>query len=224
MTVSRATEFETMNRTQLIIVRHGETEWNIAGIRQGHLDSKLTEKGIAQAKALGQRLGRECFSALYSSDLGRAVQTAKEIANVTGHEILTDARLRERHLGIFQGLSAEEITAKYPEERRLFRTQGPDYVIPEGESMRQQVERNVAYLNGLARKHTGETIVVVTHGGVVSGFFRHTLSIALDAPRRFEFVNAGLNVFIHEEQNWFLLTWGDISHLAPGAASEGDDP
>jgi probable phosphoglycerate mutase len=213
-----------MNRTHLIIVRHGETEWNIAGIRQGHLDSKLTEKGVAQAKALGQRLGRERFSALYSSDLGRAIQTAREIADVTGHEIVTDPRLRERHLGIFQGLNAEEITKKYPEERRLFRTQGPDYVIPEGESMRQQVERNVAYLNDLAHKHTGETIVVVTHGGVVSGFFRHTLSIPLDAPRRFEFVNAGLNVFIHEEQNWLLLTWGDVSHLAPGAASEGDDP
>lgn len=213
-----------MNRTHLIIVRHGETEWNIAKIRQGHLDSALTGKGMAQAKALGQRLARERFSALYSSDLGRAVQTAQEIANVTGHQIVTDPRLRERHLGIFQGLNAEEIAEKYPDERRLLRTSGPDYVIPSGESMRQQVERNVAYLSDLARKHAGETIVVVTHGGVVSGFFRHTLAIPLDAPRRFEFVNAGLNVFIHEDGNWMLLTWGDVSHLAPGAASEGDDP
>ena len=73
-----------------------------------------------------------------------------EIADLTGHEIVTDARLRERHLGIFQGLNGDEITAKYPEERRLLRTMGPDYVIPGGESMRQQVERNVAYLNDLA--------------------------------------------------------------------------
>jgi probable phosphoglycerate mutase len=224
MTLSRATEFEAVNRTQLIIVRHGETEWNIAKIRQGHLDSALTGKGIAQAKALAQRLARERFSALYSSDLGRAIQTAREIANVTGHEIVTDSRLRERHLGIFQGLNAAEISEKYPEERRLLRTEGPDYVIPEGESMRQQVARNVMFLDDLARKHAGETVVVVTHGGVVSGFFRHTLAIPLDAPRRFEFVNAGLNVFIREGGNWMLLTWGDISHLAPGAASEGDDP
>jgi broad specificity phosphatase PhoE len=132
--------------------------------------------------------------------------------------------LRERHLGIFQGLNAAEISEKYPEERRLLRTEGPDYVIPEGESMRQQVARNVMFLDDLARKHAGETVVVVTHGGVVSGFFRHTLAIPLDAPRRFEFVNAGLNVFIREGGNWMLLTWGDISHLAPGAASEGDDP
>jgi 2,3-bisphosphoglycerate-dependent phosphoglycerate mutase len=213
-----------MQRTHIIIVRHGQTEWNIKGIRQGHLDSRLTERGMAQATALGQRLGREKFTALYSSDLGRAVETAREIARVTGHEIITDARLRERHLGIFQGLNGEEITTKYPEERRLMRTGGPTYVIPGGESMVQQVARNVAFLDYLAQKHLGETVVVVTHGGVVSGFFRHTLAIPLDAPRRFEFVNAGLNVFAHEEGIWLLLTWGDVSHLAPGAASEGDDP
>jgi probable phosphoglycerate mutase len=213
-----------MQRTQLIIVRHGQTEWNIAGIRQGHLDSRLTNKGVAQAKALAQRLAREKFNALYSSDLGRAVQTAMAIADLTGHEIVTDPRLRERHLGIFQGLNADEITQKYPEERRMLRTMGPDYVIPGGESMRQQVERNVSYLNDLAQRHGGETIVVVTHGGVVSGFFRHTLAIPLDAPRRFEFVNAGVNVFTYEQENWMLLTWGDVSHLAPGASSEGDDP
>ncbi|TMA61029.1 MAG: histidine phosphatase family protein [Deltaproteobacteria bacterium] len=213
-----------MQRTQFIVVRHGETEWNIRGIRQGNLDSRLTEKGMAQAKALAQRLAREKFSALYSSDLGRAVHTAKEIAALTGHEIITDARLRERHLGIFQGLNGDEIVAKYPEERRQFRTMGPDYVIPGGESMRQQVSRNVAYLNELAAKHHGEQVVVVTHGGVVSGFFRHTLEIPLEAPRRFEFVNAGINVFAREEEIWMLLTWGDVSHLAPGAASEGDDP
>jgi probable phosphoglycerate mutase len=213
-----------MPRTQLIIVRHGETEWNIRGIRQGHLDSVLTEKGVGQAKALAQRLARENFTALYCSDLGRAVQTAKEIAALTGHEIETDPRLRERHLGIFQGLSGEEIKAKHPEEYKLHRTLGPNYVIPGGESVRQQVERNVSFLNELAARHQGEQVVVVTHGGVVSGFFRHTLSIPLEAPRRFEFVNAGLNVFVNEEGDWFLLTWGDVSHLAPGAASEGDDP
>jgi probable phosphoglycerate mutase len=213
-----------MQRTQLIIVRHGQTEWNIKGIRQGHLDSPLTGRGLVQAKALGQRLAREKFSVLYSSDLGRAIETAKEIVSVTGHQIVTDARLRERHLGIFQGLNADEINERYPEERRLMRTSGPGYVIPGGESMIQQVERNVAFLDSLAVRHAGETVVVVTHGGVVSGFFRHTLAIPLDAPRRFEFVNAGLNVFAHEDGNWLLLTWGDVSHLAPGAASEGDDP
>jgi probable phosphoglycerate mutase len=210
-------------RTQVIIVRHGETEWNIANIRQGHLDSPLTEEGIAQAKALARRLMRERFSALYSSDLGRAVQTAQIIADATGHEIITDARLRERHLGIFQGLSSDEIKEKHPEEYKLHRSRGPDYVIPAGESVRQQVARNLAYLNEIAAKHLGETIVVITHGGVLSGLFRHTFSIPFEAPRRFEFTNAGLNVFLYEEGNWFLQTWGDLSHLANGGSDASDD-
>jgi 2,3-bisphosphoglycerate-dependent phosphoglycerate mutase len=213
-----------MIRTQIIIVRHGQTLWNIRKIRQGHLDSELTDKGVTQARALGQRLARESFTALYSSDLGRALHTARMIAAVTGHEIVTDERLRERHLGVFQGLSGDEIKDKHPEEYRLHRTLGPEYVIPGGESVRQQVARNVDCLDEIALKHPGEKVVVVTHGGVVSGLFRHALNIPLDAPRRFEFVNAGLNVFAYEEGYWILRTWGDVSHLDPGAATEGDDP
>jgi len=213
-----------MIRTQVIIVRHGQTQWNIRKIRQGHLDSELTDKGVAQARALGQRLARESFTALYSSDLGRALHTARMIAAVTGHEIVTDERLRERHLGVFQGLSGDEIKDKHPEEYRLHRTLGPQYVIPGGESVRQQVARNVDCLDEIALKHPGEKVVVVTHGGVVSGMFRHALNIPLDAPRRFEFVNAGLNVFAYEDGHWILRTWGDVSHLDPGAATEGDDP
>ncbi len=213
-----------MSRTQVIIVRHGQTQWNIRKIRQGHLDSELTDKGIAQAQALGQRLARESFTALYSSDLGRALETARMITAVTGHEIITDVRLRERHLGIFQGLSGDEIKEQYPEEYQLHRTLGPNYVIPGGESARQQLARNVSCLDEIALRHSGEKVLVVTHGGVVSALFRYALNIPLEAPRRFEFVNAGLNVFAYEEGNWILRTWGDVSHLAPGAATEGDDP
>lgn len=212
-----------MERTQVIIVRHGQTEWNIANVRQGHLDSELTDIGIAQAKALAQRLLSERFSALYSSDLGRAVQTAQIIADVTGHEVITEARLRERHLGIFQGLNSDEMKEKYPEEYNLHRTLGPDYVIPGGESVRQQVARNIAYLNEIGAKHAGETIVVITHGGVLSGLFRHTFSIPFEAPRRFEFTNAGLNVFIYEQGSWFLQTWGDLGHLANDPTDDCDD-
>jgi 2,3-bisphosphoglycerate-dependent phosphoglycerate mutase len=213
-----------MERTRFIIVRHGQTQWNHRGIRQGHLDSDLTEKGIAQAKALGIRLARERFARLYSSDLGRAVHTARIIVASTGHQIVTDDRLRERHLGIFQGLDGDEIRSRYPEEHRLHRSVGPDYVIPGGESVRQQVARNVAYLTEIAPQHLGETIVVVTHGGVLSGLFRHTFSIPFDAPRRFEFTNAGLNVFNYQEGNWFLQTWGDTSHLCEVGTLDGDDP
>ena len=218
----RAAKF--MERTQVIIVRHGQTQWNLKLIRQGHLDSPLTEKGIAQAQALAQRLAQEEFTALYSSDLGRAVQTAQIIAAVTGHQIVTDTRLRERNLGIFQGLNGDEIKEKFPEEYRFHRSLGPDYVIPRGESVKQQVERNIVCLCEIAAKHAGEAILVVTHGGVLSGLFRHTFSIPFSAARRFEFMNASLNVFNYENGSWFLQTWGDVSHLGVIGTADGDDP
>jgi probable phosphoglycerate mutase len=213
-----------MERTRVIIVRHGQTQWNLKLIRQGHLDSPLTDRGIAQAKALGKRLAQEGFNALYSSDLGRAVQTAEMIGAVTGHCVVIDERLRERNLGVFQGLGRDEIERRFPEEYRLHRSIGPDYVIPSGESVRQQVERNLLCLAELGAKHVAETIVVVTHGGVLSGLFRHTFSIPFSAPRRFEFMNASLNVFNYENGSWFLQTWGDVSHLGTVGTGDGDDP
>jgi probable phosphoglycerate mutase len=213
-----------MERTRVIIVRHGQTQWNLKLIRQGHLDSPLTDRGRAQAKALGERLAQERFAALYSSDLGRAIQTAQTIAAVTGHTVVTDARLRERNLGVFQGLGREEIEQRFPEEYRLHRSLGPDYVIPSGESVLQQVERNLLCLKEIAEKHLADTVVVVTHGGVLSGLFRHTFSIPFSAPRRFEFMNASLNVFNFENGSWFLQTWGDVSHLGSVGTGDGDDP
>jgi probable phosphoglycerate mutase len=202
-----------MQRTRVIVVRHGETAWNNEKRWQGHLDSPLTAKGLSQAQALARRLSGERFSALYSSDLGRAHQTAQIIATATGHSVVLDARLRERKLGVFQGLTSDEIRAVHAEEYELYRARDPDHRLPEGESLRQQVERNLRCFEELAQRHLGESIVVVTHGGVLSGLFRHVLSIPLQAPRRFAFANSSLNVFIFQEGDWMLQTWGDVSHL-----------
>ncbi|MBI2359959.1 MAG: histidine phosphatase family protein [Deltaproteobacteria bacterium] len=211
-----------MDRAQIIVVRHGETTWNLEGRRQGHLDSPLTARGIAQAESLARRLKKFTFKALYSSDLGRACRTAEIIANTTGHKVTVDERLRERNLGIFQGLHTEEIRQAHPEAYRLHTTLGPDYVIPSGESMRQQVERNIRCLEEIAQKHLGETIVVVTHVGVLSGLFRHTLSIPFQAPRRFEFRNASINIFTYQNQGfWVLQTWGDTGHLDAPELGDG---
>ncbi len=203
-----------MEPTAIIVVRHGQTLWNTERRFQGHRDSPLTPKGISQAEALGRRLAKERFGALYSSDLGRATHTAQIIANTTGHSVVLDPRLRERSLGLFHGLKNEEIKAAYPQEYERYRNREMDYEVPAGESLRQQVERNIACFEELAQNHSRQSIVVVTHGGVLNVLFRHTLSIAFDAPRRFEFPNSSLNVFTFTEECWMLRTWGDISHLA----------
>ena len=212
-----------MEQAQLIVVRHGETEWNLEGRRQGHLDSPLTAKGIAQSEALAQRLANYSFSSLYSSDLGRAYQTAKLISDTTGHTILVDQRLRERNLGIFQGLKGDEIQQAYPGKLLLHKTGDPDYIIPQGESSRQQAQRNISCLEEFAQKHTGKVIVIVTHGGVLNALFRHILSIPIEAPRRFEFMNASINIFSCGKGTWMLQTWGEISHLqSVGTLGESD--
>ena len=202
-----------MDATYVIVVRHGETHWNIEGRRQGHLDSTLTEKGRAQAEALSQRFTPDSCSAIYSSDLGRAYETARIIAAKTGHEVIADERLRERNLGIFQGLDGNEIRERYPVEYEQHRNGGADHAVPSGESFRDQTRRNMLCLEELTQRHAGETIMAVTHGGVLSALFRHTLAIPLDAPRRFSFKNASINLFKCQDGVWGLETWGDIAHL-----------
>lgn len=202
-----------MEPSGLIILRHGETTWNVEGRYQGHLDSPLTPRGEAQARALARRLTSASFTALYSSDLGRASQTAGFIAQATGHQIRPDPRLRERNLGIFQGLLKSEIKQKLADEYRLFKTGGPDHAMPGGESDRQAAERSLACLEELARRHSSQTIVVVAHGGTISMLLRHTLGIPLGTPRRFERFNASWNMFEWDDGKWRLETWGDVSHL-----------
>src|SRR5262245_8544547 len=109
-----------MTPTRLIIVRHGETAWNLEGRYQGHADSALTETGLAQARLLAERFAREPCSLLYSSDLGRAHETARIIAALTGRGLQLDTRLRERRLGAIQGLRRIEFQQRMPGDYAQF--------------------------------------------------------------------------------------------------------
>ena len=199
--------------THIIAIRHGETEWNRQGRFQGHLNSALNQEGLEQAAALGERLAEERFDLLLSSDLGRALQTASAIAMRTGHEIVVEPRLRERRMGVFQGLTRDEAQARYPEDYARFRSHDPDYVIPEGESLRQLLQRSIACFSELAARHQGRTLATVTHGGVLAMLYRHAMAMPLHAPRDFTLHNTGVNRFRHRSGAWQLQSWGDIAHL-----------
>ncbi|GHG74375.1 histidine phosphatase family protein [Comamonas sp. JC664] len=198
---------------QFILLRHGETEWNSLGRLQGHQDSALSDVGLKQAEALAARLAPESFSALYSSDLGRARETARRIAVRTGHAVLPDSRLRERGLGILEGLTREEARQRHPDVFAAYSGGAPDYVVPGGESTAQRLRHAVECLEELGARHRGERLVVVTHGGVLSLLFRHSLGIPPAAPRTFSVLNAGWNQFDYHEGTWRLVTWGDVTHL-----------
>lgn len=205
--------------TRVILARHGQTTWNDGARFQGHQDSPLTETGIQQAAALGRRLELEQISAVYSSDLGRAMQTAEFIAGKTKHRVISDARLREQCLGIFEGLSKDEIPTRYPQEWKQYHSRDPEYVVPGGESPRGRFEMGLGFLEELAVRHRGESIVVVTHGGLVQGMFRHVTGIPFREARRFSIQNAAYNVFLRHEEGWSVQTWGDVSHLSEVAGT-----
>src|SRR5262245_3073293 len=198
---------------KLIAVRHGETEWNVNLREMGHLDSPLTPLGIRQAQALGHRLKRLGFDSLYSSDLGRAVQTAEIIGRICDKPVNLNSGLRERHMGILQGLTREEISEKYPEQMAAYERTGFLDLIPEGETAQERTDRSVRVLTEIASRHPEQTVLVVTHGGFLTGFLGFVLGMPFSSGRRFRKENAGYNAFEYLEPNWYLQTWNDISHL-----------
>ena len=202
-----------MQTTNIFLTRHGETEWNFAHRIQGHLDSPLTQTGILQAKALAKRLASYQFSAVYSSDLERAHRTAQYIISEKAQIILIDTRLRERNLGIFQGLSKKELDIRFPEEFRCYLSNNPVYIVPDGESKKQFFDRCVLCFKELEQKHRGENILVVSHGGLLANIFKYILNIPLDASRKFSIPNTSLNLLSCTNDNWRLERWGDTAHL-----------
>lgn len=208
-----------MGSTTVIIVRHGETLWNRERRMQGQTDSVLSDLGRAQARALGARMARITFTALYTSDLTRAYDTARHIAEHSGHAIVADARLRERAFGVFEGLTRDEIARRYPQEYALFESRDPDHVIPGGESARQFMARSLGCLDEIAARHRGETAVVVTHGLVLDIVWRRATGAALATPRPLPLLNASLNFFRLNGSRWELEAWGDVSHLEDGAVT-----
>jgi 2,3-bisphosphoglycerate-dependent phosphoglycerate mutase len=168
---------------------------------------------LKQAHALADGLLGRGIEVLYSSDLGRALQTAEIIGAKLNLSINVDPRLRERHLGSMQGLTKEEFQRRCPEEWAAFDTGDPDYVFPGGESARQRYERSVACVEELAQRHPKDNVLVVTHGGVLNGLFYKAIDIPLFKPRRFSLFNAAINSFSVKNDSWRVDTWGETSHL-----------
>lgn len=199
--------------TELVVVRHGETAWNADGRMQGQEDIELNSLGMRQSQALAERFAQESFAALYSSDLRRAYHTASIIADKIGHTVKPDQRLREHHLGIFQGLTREQAQQRFPQEFKCFADHSPGFVVPDGESRRQKYERVMACFDEIAKRHPGERILIVTHGGVLMDLIRRTFGLPIEIRYKIKLFNAGINCFLVDDGRWILATWGETCHL-----------
>jgi broad specificity phosphatase PhoE len=187
---------------QLILVRHGETLHNVAGIAQGWNDSALSDKGREQAERTAQRLASMNVTALYSSPLGRAVSTAEVIGKATGLKIRTLDDLREMSYGGWEGRSFLDVRR---EDEEIYQRwiNDPACPCPNGEShddVRRRLERAFAVIDT-------ERPVIVTHGTAIRIAATALLNLPVMASRNFAQDNAAVNVFVWRQDRWVLKVW-----------------
>lgn len=203
--------------TEILLIRHGETDWNAEKRLQGHADIPLNRMGWQQAIALKHALSAERVDAIISSDLLRARQTAQEIAMPHGLEVHIEPDLRERCYGAFEGLLYVDIKQRYPEAYKAWKGRNIDARLPDGEriaeTLRGFAQRSIGTITRLVNHHQSYRIVLVTHGGVLECAYRSAQGGGFEHARDFDIFNASINRFIWQDESLKLLEWGKIGHL-----------
>ena len=203
-----------MIRTRICFIRHGETDWNVEKRIQGQADIPLNQTGQRQAVSMAFNAAHHGFAAIYSSDLGRASATAAMLARRDGLEVRPLPQLRERHYGIFQGLTAAEGRQRHPEAHARYLARDPEYDFETGESMIAFAERVAGAVKEMTHRHPGQMLAAVTHAGVLDILYRKATGRPLHTPRDFTIPNCALNWFHFDEHGWHLEAWDDHHHLA----------
>lgn len=199
--------------TDVILIRHGETDWNVQGRFQGQIDVPLNARGQRQAARMAERLVVERVDVFYCSDLLRTRQTAEPAARRLELPAAPDASLREQHFGVLEGMSFDEVQARHPQLLAEWMRHDPDYALPEGESVRSFHARVVGAVQALASRHAGRTLAVVTHGGVLDMLYRTVHGLPLHGPRTCAIPNTGLNRLRVTGERLEIVSWADDAHL-----------
>lgn len=200
--------------TELVLIRHGETDMNRELRFQGHLNVGLNATGLEQARRLAARMAGEAADAVYVSDLLRARQTAQPIAGELALQPVADEGLREQHFGRVEGMCVADIQRDMPEAWAGWRRFEEDFAMPEGESTRAFHARVMDAIDRLVARHPRQRVVVVTHGGVLDMIYRTARSLGLNGPRQSDIPNAGFNRIAVREGGIDILTWACTRHLA----------
>lgn len=199
----------------LILVRHGETDWNRTGRCQGISDVVLNDNGRKQAFELGLCLKGEKISAVYSSDLARAISTAEEIARHHGLTVEIDSDLREMDQGDFEGLLFTEIRERYAEIMSEWRDNPETLRIPSGETLAEVRERALRAFERLSGRHDGETIVAVSHNLTITTLLCEFTGVGLSGFRSFGIQAASRSTLCLSGGKVVVVDLNDISHLSP---------
>lgn len=200
--------------TELILIRHGETDWNRELRFQGQVDVPLNATGHEQARRLARRLAGTPVQQLYQSDLQRTRETAEPVARQLVLTGVNEVALREQHFGRVDGMRVGDIQQQYPEDWASWLTFNEHYAIPGGETTRQFHARVMEAVWRIVASHPQQTVLVVTHGGVLDMIYRTARALGLNGPRQSEIPNAGLNRVRFEGDAIHILDWADTRHLA----------
>lgn len=199
--------------TKVIFVRHGETCWNHSKRYQGHSDIPLNETGLQQAKRVARRLARETISAVYSSDLRRAVQTAEVIAEEHSLHPIVSPELREVNFGLWEGLTYEEIMATWPDVLSTIYSRPGSVLIPEGESFYDVQRRTAIGLSKCIANHHEETIVLVSHGGTMRVLLCDALGLPIERMWSLRQDSTGINIVEYFADMTVVSLINDTCHL-----------
>jgi len=210
-----------MEATRIIAVRHGETDWNATARIQGQQDVGLNERGQWQALQVARALAGEPLAAIYTSDLQRAQATAEPLARAARLALVSEVGLRERHFGDFEGRTFRQIEQELPDEARAWRSRVPEWRPPRGgESLLQLRERVSQTVHRIAKRHAGEAIVMVAHGGVLDALYRVATGQVVNSPRTWELPNGAINRLLWTPGGIAVIGWCDTQHLDNGFLDE----
>ncbi len=199
--------------TQFILVRHGQTAWNLVERFRGRADIPLNDSGLEQARRVARRLAGVPYAAVYASPLQRAVETARPIAEAKDLPVQPHPGLLDIDFGALQGLTVPEALEQYPEECRGWLTRPGEVHFPGGESLDQVRARATGMLQGLAAAHAGAIVVLVGHKIINKVILCIVLGLTDDDLWRVEQDNAAINRFEFRDGAWMVQLLNDTCHL-----------
>ena len=204
-----------MTLERILLIRHGETDWNASRRWQGFAPTDLNQQGRLQAQALAYNLANRPIGSIFSSDLPRTVQTAAPLAEQLRLTLVLDERWREIHLGVFQGLTQDEAEQRYPDEVAARRADYWNYVIPAGESRRQLQNRAHAAWLSLIEQAVGPEAVVISHGGTLKVLLLRLYGEG-DEIQKIALENASITTLERSGGDWLLKGVSETPHLIDG--------
>lgn len=203
--------------TRLFLIRHGQSAGNAEGRFGGHGPTPLSKLGERQAQLTAKTLAKEGVSAIYSSDLHRAMQTAEPLSKLIDLPVIKTVAFRERHVGVLEGLTFDESKSAFPKDYYALVNRNIHHVITEGESYRQLLRRTTTELRAILTKHSGGRVAVYSHTGAICFMTLYLMGAIHRSTKQTPWIvtsNCGINRFeFRGPRNIRILALNDTRHL-----------